>query len=169
MSQTNTDPPTSIILSDSSLPEGLPRCAIPGQPLCSSNEYTAGPGTYIDTNITIANKSAIIASVLGKVTVKRALKAESEKSKEQTKPAHYIRTVSVSRPEKAADAANAVPTVDDIVLARVLRINPRMANVAILAAGDGIASEEYGGIIRYIFSLFLVFDFKVVVISKQYH
>ncbi|KAK7203738.1 hypothetical protein BZA70DRAFT_281951 [Myxozyma melibiosi] len=162
---------TTITLSNDSLPDGLPRRAIPGQLLCSSNEYTAGPGTYVDAKMTVGKNSAIVASVLGKVVVTRALsKAESAGDSRNSSssngssnginsngngngsraPAgpYTTRTISVVRPEKAADAANAVPAVDDVVLARVLRINPRMANVAILAAGDGNATDEYGGIIR---------------------
>ncbi|KAK9239142.1 hypothetical protein V1525DRAFT_399296 [Lipomyces kononenkoae] len=46
-------------------------------------------------------------------------------------------------------AAGAVPDVNDVVLVRVLRINPRQANVAILVVGDSHSStDEYGGIIR---------------------
>ncbi|KAK9315395.1 hypothetical protein V1522DRAFT_401925 [Lipomyces starkeyi] len=139
----------------------LPAHAIPGQPLCSAREYAPGPGTYIDEDAFLGGGGAIVASVLGAVVVSKnttklsttttatsnGLKrkeAGAEKGGADPRP-----RISVVRPASKGGSAGAVPDVDDVVLVRVLRINPRQANVAILVVGESNSSaDEYGGIIR---------------------
>lgn len=50
--------------------------------------------------------------------------------------------------EDDARVMNVLPAVDAIVLARVTRINPRQANVAILVIGQTVCADEFPGIIR---------------------
>ncbi|KAK9461796.1 uncharacterized protein V1516DRAFT_695280 [Lipomyces oligophaga] len=137
----------------------LPNRAIPGQPLCSAREFVAGSGTYVDQKL--GPHGTIIASLLGQVTIVRdskGLGAETsnkngtERSPERASGAlatnAKLPKVSVVRSYRSSDAAYAVPDVDDIVLAKVTRVNPRFATVSILTVGDGNPTEEYGGMIR---------------------
>ncbi|KAK9249415.1 hypothetical protein V1506DRAFT_525878 [Lipomyces tetrasporus] len=133
----------------------LPTHAIPGQPLCSAREYAPGPGTYFDEHAVVGGGGAIVASVLGAVvvskptpsTAKSSLRKDDEKKAAAADPRPRV---SVVRPTaNGGGTMGAVPDVDDVVLVRVLRINPRMANVAILVVGENnSATDEYGGIIR---------------------
>ncbi|KAK9325889.1 hypothetical protein V1517DRAFT_312892 [Lipomyces orientalis] len=134
----------------------LPAHAIPGQPLCSAREYAPGPGTYFDEHAVVGGGGAIVAAVLGTVVVSKptlsTAKSSLRKDDEKKVPAaaDLRPRVSVVRPTPNGGATTgAVPDVDDVVLVRVLRINPRMANVAILIVGESnSAADEYGGIIR---------------------
>ncbi|KAK9369546.1 hypothetical protein V1509DRAFT_619772 [Lipomyces kononenkoae] len=157
----------------------LPTHAIPGQPLCSAREYAPGPGTYYDENAVLGGGGGIVASILGKVVVvsrnptkpaatptpatatnglKRKESAGTDINNSSTNTSAAVvdprPRISVVRPasksgSSSAGGAGAVPDVNDIVLVRVLRINPRQANVAILVVGDSHSStDEYGGIIR---------------------
>ncbi|KAK9480093.1 hypothetical protein V1514DRAFT_326398 [Lipomyces japonicus] len=139
----------------------IPQYAIPGQPLGSAREYAAGPGTYVDD--LAMTGGAIVASLLGTVQVTTAGGNTSTTNTSTTSTTSITGTnaaaaaatvidrrqkISVVRPASTADAGSALPSVHDVVLARVLRINPRQANVAILAVGDSNLSDEFGGIIR---------------------
>ncbi|KAK9466979.1 hypothetical protein V1512DRAFT_238644 [Lipomyces arxii] len=137
----------------------MPFFAIPGQPICSAREYAPGPGTYFDEQA-MSGGGAIVASLLGKVVVSRNGSNSDDNSaptgvkrKEQSPERSLVGDmrpiISVIRASTATDSSNAVPDVDNIVLAKVTRINPRNANVAILATKEiDSSTEEFGGIIR---------------------
>ncbi|KAK9431062.1 hypothetical protein V1505DRAFT_369240 [Lipomyces doorenjongii] len=154
-----TSRPSTPARSKDMAASDLPTHAIPGQPLCSAREYAPGPGTYLDEYALLGGGGAIVASVLGAVVVSKnttkpsttptsnGLKrkeAGAEKGGSDPRP-----RISVVRPASKGGSAGAVPDVDDVVLVRVLRINPRQASVAILVVGESNSStDEYGGIIR---------------------
>ncbi|KAK9376089.1 uncharacterized protein V1513DRAFT_297203 [Lipomyces chichibuensis] len=174
MSSTGSTPVTSRPSTPARSKDGaasdLPSYAIPGQPLCSAREYAPGPGTYLDEYALVGGGGAIVASVLGAVVVSKnttrpspsttttttttttAVTSNGLKRKEagaERGGADPRPRISVVRPASKGGSAGAVPDVDDVVLVRVLRINPRQANVAILVVGESNSStDEYGGIIR---------------------
>ncbi|KAK9456407.1 hypothetical protein V1511DRAFT_497463 [Dipodascopsis uninucleata] len=147
----------------------LPALVVPGQPICSSREYSAGTGVYVDEQAVSDDGGMIISALLGKVIVLKnetgaspagGDKSTSARSRDSTTIRSFSNLskradtydsrpkVSVVRPKNAANASKSLPDVNDIVLARVTRINPRQANVAILAVSESKMDEEYGGIIR---------------------
>ncbi|KAJ1823109.1 hypothetical protein LPJ56_000445 [Coemansia sp. RSA 2599] len=97
----------------------------PGRRLGIAQEYEAGSGTYV-------RNGTIYSSILG-------TKKISEKSEGAEKP-----TVSVEK----ADSKFAIPVIGSEVLARVVRINPRAASVAIMMVGSTPCQEDFQGIIR---------------------
>lgn len=103
--------------------------ALPGQVLASDKDHVQGVGTHW-------HEGSICASVLGLVT-------------------HQDGVVRVSRAGQQASRTgmqNVLPTVHATVLARVTRLNPRQANVAILVVGEGqdacVCADEFQGLIR---------------------
>ncbi|KAH0566106.1 hypothetical protein GP486_000497 [Trichoglossum hirsutum] len=123
-----------------------PPIAIPGQPLGPASQYASGPGTHIQN-------SQVCASIIGTVA-ECAQYAASGKSKVGSGKAGEapLPVLSIQRSAQSAsnDAAltNILPEVDAVVLARVTRINPRQATVAILVVGETVCSDEFPGLIR---------------------
>ncbi|KAK9470533.1 uncharacterized protein V1510DRAFT_399142 [Dipodascopsis tothii] len=98
----------------------LPQFAIPGQPLASTAVYASGAGTYV-------SDGQVVASLLGRVST-------APPAADRPLP-----QISVGRPAAAADATGSLPAVGDVVLARVVKIDARQANVLILVVGSGVA------------------------------
>ncbi|KAI9780092.1 MAG: exosome 3'-_5 exonuclease subunit ski4 (Csl4) [Candelina submexicana] len=122
----------------------LPSFAIPGQLLGPASKYTAGPGTHIQN-------SQLCASILGPVvealpSPPKGLKASSGKHI-TAKPVLSI-SRSVNSSAESSTLTNVLPEVDAVVLARVTRIAPRQATVAILVVGDTVCADEFQGVIR---------------------
>lgn len=98
----------------------LPEICFPGQPLGES--YAAGHGTYL-------KQGNIISAIVGR-------------------PSLNGDTLTVDRLNKTATETNVLANVNDIVLARITRINPRQANAVILVVGEAPVKDEYQGVIR---------------------
>lgn len=94
----------------------LPTACLPGQPLFSASAYTPGPGTYLDDDQTI------VSTLTGIPTI-------TEDNKITVTPATPL--------------PSPLPTIGSSVLARVTRINPRQATVAIISGND-----TFQGVIR---------------------
>ncbi|TGZ84273.1 exoribonuclease CSL4 [Ascodesmis nigricans] len=94
----------------------LPTTCLPGQPLPVSPGTIPGPGTYI-------SNSEITSTLTGLPSYNATTK-----------------TISVS---PATTLPSPLPTISSTVLARVTRINPRQATVAILSGSD-----TFQGVIR---------------------
>ncbi|KAJ1974518.1 hypothetical protein H4R35_003568 [Dimargaris xerosporica] len=110
-----------------------PIIATPGLRLGSTDDLQAGPGTYV-------RNGAIYASALGYLKQHTAYANSTANAPEKAaKP-----TVFVSRRKEQA----AVPAVGSIVTGKVLRINTRMATVAIMMVDASPCKEDYQGIIR---------------------
>lgn len=122
----------------------VPTVVIPGEAIGSSSKYASGPGTHV-------HNGQLYASTLGSVIETPAItsssKPNNKKNNENLRP---ILSVSRAGNGAASDAAliNILPEVDSVVLARVTRINPRQANVAILVIGEMVCADEFPGIIR---------------------
>ncbi|KAI9760880.1 MAG: Vacuolar protein 8 [Chaenotheca gracillima] len=118
---------------------------IPGQVLGSSSTYKAGPGTHTQND-------TICASIFGPV-VENAPPPSTTTTTAQATPsgtsAASSRLLSIPRvASMATSETNKLPEVDSVVLARVTRINPRQATVAILVIGDEVCAEGFQGLIR---------------------
>lgn len=122
------------------------RVVIPGETLGPISKFAAGPGTHI-------HESQLCASISGNLTrvPNQALGATNSNTTSK------LPMLSVSRPAlNGADSPGTtrsttiLPDVGAIVLARVTRINPRQATVAILVVGESVCAEgdEFQGIIR---------------------
>ncbi|KZF26056.1 hypothetical protein L228DRAFT_264486 [Xylona heveae TC161] len=100
--------------------------AIPGQPLGPLSKHKPGPGTYVSS-------SQLFASIAGIQSVTSSDSGDAS-------------TVTISSAPIAA--TNVLPCVDAEVLARVTRITPRQATVAILVIGESVCADEFQGLIR---------------------
>ncbi|KAI9779727.1 MAG: exosome 3'-_5 exonuclease subunit ski4 (Csl4) [Geoglossum umbratile] len=121
-----------------------PPIAIPGQPLGPASRYLSGPGTHVQN-------SQLCASILGPVVEQAARgKAKASSGKAGDAPPLPILSIQRSALPVPNDTAltNVLPEVDAVVLARVTRINPRQATVAILVVGESVCSDEFQGLIR---------------------
>ncbi|KAK5580697.1 hypothetical protein RB653_000721 [Dictyostelium firmibasis] len=113
----------------------------PGQRLCKESDYISSEGTYI-------HKGYIYSSVLGfKHIIKRNINEntvnnnnnENENQVENNKD--YIVVLKEREP-------GILPEIGSIVTVQVLRINPKLASVAILCVGTKALKETFNGVIR---------------------
>lgn len=135
------------------VPPPPPPISIPGETIGSATKYTAGPGTHI-------HNGQLCASTLGPVvtetpTTTTFTTTSSSKTNNTTKKDKkpLLPLLSISRSSGNNAVANVLPEVDAVVLARVTRINPRQANVAILVVGETVCADEFPGIIRYVLGI----------------
>jgi len=98
---------------------------VPGERVGHVTEYVPGEGTYVKDNY-------IMASIVG---VKTFLPSKDN---------NRLPIVSVNREHDAT----VIPEVDSIVIAKVMRVNTRMANVSILVVDSTPCREPFRGIIR---------------------
>ncbi|RUP49420.1 LOW QUALITY PROTEIN: hypothetical protein BC936DRAFT_142563 [Jimgerdemannia flammicorona] len=96
----------------------------PGQRLGHLQDYLPGPGTY-------ARQGLLYASVVG---VKQILETKGAK----------LPTMIVSRQKEQS----VIPDVESIIIGKVVRVNPRFANVAIMVVGTTPCREDFQGIVR---------------------
>lgn len=105
----------------------------PGQKLGLASEYTCGRGTY-------ALSSNIYSSILGTMRIVPAPAAPGQ----SPPPLPTIEVISVH----SNAAAAVLPQMEDTVTARVTKVNPQMATVAIMCIGGTLLAEEFKGTIR---------------------
>lgn len=121
--------------------EELPSVATPGTVLGSSTKYTPGSGTHI-------YEGNIVSSLLGKVTVSAPAKAPgpAKRLNKITAPVpEELPTISVARHGRKREV---LPDVNNVVLARVVRLMPKQAIVVIQQVGDTVLQTEWQGVIR---------------------
>ncbi|KAM9990628.1 hypothetical protein ACTFIY_006659 [Dictyostelium cf. discoideum] len=113
----------------------------PGQRLCKESDFISSEGTYV-------HKGYIYSSVLGfKHIIKRNIDTANENnvnsnsSNEIENNKDYIVVLKEKEP-------SVVPEIGSIVTVQVLRINPKLASVAILCIGTKALKETFNGIIR---------------------
>ncbi|KAI9816795.1 MAG: exosome 3'-_5 exonuclease subunit ski4 (Csl4) [Pycnora praestabilis] len=115
--------------------------AIPGQPLGSTLKYAPGSGTHVQG-------TQLCASILGAI-VETHPKASGPN---QISGSSQLPVLSVLRhvqdPSSNTFLTNVLPEVDAVVLARVTRITPKQATVAILMVGETICADDFQGVIR---------------------
>lgn len=118
-----------------------PSVAIPGQILGPSSKYLAGPGTHI-------YQDSVASSILGRVTITVPIKppGPAKRLNKITAPAPEERaTISVARHGRKREI---LPDVQNVVLARVVRLMPKQAIVVIQQVGDTVLQTEWQGVIR---------------------
>lgn len=106
----------------------------PGRRLGLTQEYEAGPGTYVRGGM-------VYSSLLG---VQRKQQPAEETKTEDSKDATSKPTLSVER----STTKFAIPAIGSEVLGRITRLNPRAATVAIIMVGDIPCQEDFSGTIR---------------------
>ncbi|KEY71931.1 hypothetical protein S7711_09439 [Stachybotrys chartarum IBT 7711] len=121
----------------------IPSTTVPGKPLGSSSKYAAGAGTHI-------YEGNVVSSLLGYVTVTAPAKAPG--------PSKRLNKITASQPEELPTISVArhrdgrkreiLPDVNNIVLARVVRLMPKQAIVVIQQVGDTVLQTEWQGVIR---------------------
>ncbi|KAI8659510.1 hypothetical protein NCS56_01168300 [Fusarium sp. Ph1] len=119
----------------------VPPIAMPGKVLGPVTKFAPGPGTHV-------YEGNVVSSLLGKVTVTQPAKAAgpTKRLNKITAPTtEELTTVSVSRHGRKREV---LPDVDNIVLARVLRLMPKQAIVVIQQVGDTVLETEWQGVIR---------------------
>ncbi|KAF5023961.1 hypothetical protein F66182_3965 [Fusarium sp. NRRL 66182] len=121
--------------------DDVPSVALPGQVLGPVTKFAPGAGTHI-------YQGNVVSSLLGQVTVAAPAKTAGPAkrlNKITALTAAELATVSVSRHGRKREI---LPDVNNIVLARVLRLMPKQAIVVIQQVGDTVLQTEWQGVIR---------------------
>lgn len=119
----------------------LPSVATPGKVLGPTSKYISGLGTHI-------HEGNIVSSLLGKVDVTTPAKAPgpAKRLNKITAPApEELPTISVARHGRKREI---LPDVNNVVLARVVRLMPKQAIVVIQQVGNTVLQTEWQGVIR---------------------
>lgn len=121
--------------------DSTPTIALPGTILGPASKFAPGAGTHV-------HEGNVVSSLMGQVTVTASSKAPgpAKRLNKITAPAaEELATVSVSRHGHKREI---LPDVNNIVLARVLRLMPKQAIVVIQQVGDTVLQTEWQGVIR---------------------
>lgn len=122
--------------------DDVPSVAIPGEVLGPVSRYAAGPGTHVF-------EGNVVSSLLGDVAVTPPAKAPGpakrlNKITAASAPGE-LATLSVARHGRRREV---LPDVNNVVLARVVRLMPKQAIVVIQQVGDTVLQTEWQGVIR---------------------
>ncbi|KAJ2661813.1 hypothetical protein IWW48_002207 [Coemansia sp. RSA 1200] len=116
----------------------------PGRRLGLTQEYEAGSGTYVRNGMIYASllgvrktKTEAEATTMGGATA--GADRPDETSGRPTNPTIYV---------ERRSTRYAIPVIGSEVLARVVRINPRAASVAIMMVDSAPCQEEFLGTVR---------------------
>ncbi|KAM0558600.1 hypothetical protein ACHAPJ_004798 [Fusarium lateritium] len=121
--------------------DDIPSVALPGKVLGPVTKFAPGAGTHV-------YEGNVVSSLLGQVTVTPPVKnpGPAKRLNKITAPTtEELATISVSRHGRKREI---LPDVDNIVLARVLRLMPKQAIVVIQQVGDTVLQTEWQGVIR---------------------
>lgn len=121
----------------------LSTTALPGKILGSTARYLPGPGTHV-------HEGNVVSSLMGHVSIAQPEKpaGPSKRLNKLTAPAEsdlHLPTISVARRGRKGEV---LPDVNNIVLARVLRLMPKQAIVTIQQVGATVLQTEWQGVIR---------------------
>lgn len=118
-----------------------PSIALPGKILGPLSKYTPGAGTHV-------YNGNVVSSLLGRVTITQPAKAPgpAKRLNKLTAPTtDELPTISVARHERKREI---LPDVNNVVLARVVRLMPKQAIVVIQQVGETVLQTEWQGVIR---------------------
>ncbi|EKJ75628.1 hypothetical protein NXS19_012455 [Fusarium pseudograminearum] len=121
--------------------DDIPSVALPGKVLGPVTKFAPGAGTHV-------YEGNVVSSLLGQVTVTPAAKGpgpQKRLNKITAPTSDELAAISVSRHGRKREI---LPDVDNIVLARVLRLMPKQAIVVIQQVGDTVLQTEWQGLIR---------------------
>ncbi|EAL64763.1 hypothetical protein DDB_G0285377 [Dictyostelium discoideum AX4] len=114
----------------------------PGQRLCKESDFISSEGTYV-------HKGYIYSSVLGfKHVIKRNIDTTNENNVNNSNNSNEIENNKDYIVVLKEKEPSVVPEIGSIVTVQVLRINPKLASVAILCVGTKALKETFNGIIR---------------------
>lgn len=119
----------------------VPSLAIPGSVLGPVTKYAPGAGTH-------TFEGNVVASLMGNVTVTPPAKAPgpAKRLNKITAPtSDELSTITVARHGRKREI---LPDVNNIVLARVVRLMPKQAIVVIQQVADTVLQTEWQGVIR---------------------
>jgi exosome complex component CSL4 len=136
-SQQQPDPKvTSTMAADET-----PTIAAPGDILGPLSKLAPGPGTHV-------YNGNVVSSLLGRVSISQPAKAPgpAKRLNKITAPAaEQLPTISVARHGRTREI---LPDVNNVVLARVVRLMPKQAIVTIQQVGETVLQTEWQGVIR---------------------
>ncbi|KAF5988109.1 CSL4-core component of the 3'-5' exosome [Fusarium coicis] len=121
--------------------DDIPSVALPGNILGPVTKFAPGPGTHV-------HEGNVVSSLLGRVTVTPPAKPpgpQKRLNKITAPTTEELATISVARHGHKREV---LPDVENIVLARVLRLMPKQAIVVIQQVGDTVLQTEWQGVIR---------------------
>ncbi|KAF5561781.1 CSL4-core component of the 3'-5' exosome [Fusarium phyllophilum] len=121
--------------------DDIPSVALPGNVLGPVSKFAPGAGTHV-------YEGNVVSSLLGRVTVTPLAKnpgPQKRLNKITAPTTEELATISVARHGHKREI---LPDVENIVLARVLRLMPKQAIVAIQQVGDTVLQTEWQGVIR---------------------
>ncbi|KAF4426073.1 CSL4-core component of the 3`-5` exosome [Fusarium acutatum] len=121
--------------------DDIPSVALPGNVLGPATKYAPGAGTHVYAG-------NVVSSLLGRVTVTPPTKTpgpQKRLNKITAPTTEELATISVARHGHKREI---LPDVENIVLARVLRLMPKQAIVVIQQVGDTVLQTEWQGVIR---------------------
>ncbi|KAG5750557.1 hypothetical protein H9Q69_012083 [Fusarium xylarioides] len=121
--------------------DDIPSVALPGNVLGPVSKFAPGAGTHV-------YEGNIVSSLLGRVTVTPLAKnpgPQKRLNKITAPTTEELATISVTRHGHKREI---LPDVENIVLARVLRLMPKQAIVVIQQVGDTVLQTEWQGVIR---------------------
>ena len=121
--------------------EELPSVALPGKVLGPISKFAPGPGTHV-------YNGSVVSSLLGRVTIAQPAKAPgpAKRLNKITAPTtDELPTLSVARHGQKREI---LPDVNNVVLARVVRLMPKRAIVTIQQVGETVLQTEWQGVIR---------------------
>lgn len=122
----------------------LPPTALPGYILGSTTRFLPGPGTHV-------HDGQVVSSLMGNVSLIQpsAPTGPAKRLNKLTTPdattAQALPTIFVARHSRKREV---LPDVNNVVLARVLRLMPRQAIVTIQQVGETVLQTEWQGVIR---------------------
>lgn len=115
--------------------------ALPGKVLGPASKYAAGSGTHI-------HDGNVVSSLMGVVSITAPAKTPgpAKRLNKITAPtADELSTITVARHGRKREV---LPDVNNIVLARVVRLMPKQAIVVIQQVGETVLQTEWQGVIR---------------------
>ncbi|KAF5631217.1 CSL4-core component of the 3'-5' exosome [Fusarium sp. NRRL 52700] len=121
--------------------DDIPSVALPGNVLGPVTKFAPGAGTHV-------YEGNVVSSLLGRVTVTPPTKTpgpQKRLNKITAPTTEELATISVARHGHKREI---LPDVENIVLARVLRLMPKQAIVVIQQVGDTVLQTEWQGVIR---------------------
>ncbi|KAF5701237.1 CSL4-core component of the 3'-5' exosome [Fusarium mundagurra] len=121
--------------------DDIPSVVLPGNVLGPVTKFAPGPGTHV-------YEGNVCSSLLGRVTVTPPTKTpgpQKRLNKITAPTTEELATISVARHGHKREI---LPDVENVVLARVLRLMPKQAIVVIQQVGDTVLQTEWQGVIR---------------------
>jgi len=113
----------------------------PGETLRFAEAFRAGPGTHV-------REPHVVAAVVGTARERPAAENDADRRPFVEVCRRDADLGAPRDPSRLRAGGSLLPVVGDEVFARVVRVNPRLANVEILAVGGRAVEDAFSGVIR---------------------